>query len=113
VSAMFIIRMKNHSPGRADWVVMKTPIGNLCVAFIDERDAQQYVAATGAEAFCEPVPHETVLRRDSNALEGIKTMLLLPSLEVVRWLLRDAGTFPYENYLVDVPSVADEGETGW
>jgi hypothetical protein len=102
---MFIIRSKNRQSARADWVVMKTPLGDLFLAFTDERDAQRYLAATGADAFCEPVSHETLLRRDSAALAGVQTMLLLPSLEAVDSLLRDAGSFPYAKYVVTVPKV--------
>jgi hypothetical protein len=32
-------------------------------------------------------------------------MLLLPSLEAVDSLLRDAGSFPYAKYVVTVPKV--------
>ena len=97
---MFIIRMKNRSTEGADWVVMKTPIGNLFFAFANERDALWYLARTGAEAVCEAVSHEELLRRDAKALEGVETILLLPSQEAAARLLRDAGRFPYEAYVV-------------
>ena len=79
--------MKNRSPGQPDWVVMKTPMGDLRVAFVKERDAQEYLAATEADAFCEAVSRETLLQNDSKARDGIEPMLLLPSMEVVRRLL--------------------------
>ena len=101
---MFIIRMKNRSTGRADWVVMKTPIGNLFFAFADERDARWYLAATGAEAFCEAVSHDELLGRDAKALEGLERILLVPSPEVAARLVRDAGSFSYKTYCVSPPT---------
>jgi hypothetical protein len=102
---MFILRMKNGSPGSPGWVVLKTPIGDLFMAFVDEQDAQQYLAATGASAFCEPVAHEVLLQRDRHALAGVKRLLLLPSLAVAQSLVRDPRAFPYETCVVEAPDV--------
>ncbi|MDB5319953.1 MAG: hypothetical protein JWN40_1584 [Phycisphaerales bacterium] len=100
---MFVIRAKRQNPGDAGWVVMKTPLGLLCVAFAAEEDARAYLAATGASSHCEALSREVLLQRDPQSLDAVTHVLLIPCLEVARSLLRDPSGFPYDRYVVAMP----------
>jgi hypothetical protein len=101
---MFLIRAKSRRADQPGWVVMKTPLGALPVAFAAVEDARAYLRATGADSHCEARSHDDLLQSEPGAFEGVSQLLLIPSLDVARALLRDASSFPYDRYVLAIPS---------
>ena len=98
---MFIIRSKT----RPHLARMKTPLGDPFVGFAEERHGQAYLKAVGLDALMEVVSRDVLLEQDPHAFDTANAVLLLPSLDAVRDLLRDAHSFPYERYVVNAFSV--------
>ena len=98
---MFIVRAK--SPPHV--VMMTTPLGAPFVGFVEERHGQVYLKAFGLDALMEVVSRDVLLEQDPHAFDTSNAVLLLPSLDAVRDLLRDANSFPYERYVVNASSV--------
>jgi|SRR5947208_14195822 hypothetical protein len=103
---MFIIRAKQRDADHPGWVVIKTPLGPLPLAFAAEEDARAYLRATGADFICEAPSCDDLLQREPGALEGVLQLLLIPSLGVTRALLGSPSAFPYDRYVVAMPSSA-------
>jgi hypothetical protein len=103
---MYIICSKRNENTKPTCVVMKTPHGALPIAFVAEQDARAYVTATGLAAHLEVHSRESLLNSAPAALEGVSHLLLIPSLDEVRSLLRDAASFPYDRFVVAITDVA-------
>jgi hypothetical protein len=99
---MYIIRAKRRKDADPGWVVMKTPLGAMYIAFTALDDAQAYLMATGHDSHCEARPRDELLTAEPNALAGVTRLLLLPSLEAARSLIRDGAAFPYERFIVAI-----------
>src|SRR4051794_15583756 len=97
---MYIIRSKRSSQAEPGWVVMKTPLGPAFVAFIAELDAQAYLTAIGAGAHLEAHSHDSLLNTGPGALDGLAHLLLFPSFDEARKLLRDPASFPFERFII-------------
>jgi hypothetical protein len=100
---MYIIRAKRRKDGDPGWVVMKTPLGPMFVAFTSLDDAQAYLMATGHDSHCEAHPRDELLTTEPNALDGVTRLLLLPFSDAARSLIRDGAAFPYERFIVAIP----------
>jgi hypothetical protein len=46
---------------------------------------------------------ESLLQSDPRALDGVTHLLLIPSVDVARSLLRDPSAFPYDRYVAAMP----------
>src|SRR6476661_3366461 len=101
---MFIIRANRREADHPGWVVIKTPLGPMPLAFGREEDARVYLRATGADAICQARSRDDLLDSEPGALEGISQLLLIPSFDVTRALLRNPSAFPYDSYVVAMPS---------
>lgn len=99
---MFIIRAKRRDASQPGWAVIKTPLGPLPLAFAAEEDARAYLRATGADGHCEARPRDDLLRSEPGALDGVRQLLLIPSPDVAREMLRNPSKFPYDRYVVGI-----------
>jgi hypothetical protein len=102
---MYIICSKRSDNDKPACVVMKTPLGALPIAFVTEQNARAYVTATGLDAHLDVRSRDSLLNSDPTALDGVTHLLLIPSLDEVRSLLRDAASFPYDRFIVPVTDV--------
>lgn len=103
-TTMFIICAKRRDAEHPSWVVIKTPLGPLPLAFANEEDARLYLRAKGADVICEVRSRDDLLHNEPGALDGGLHLLLIPSADVARALLRNPSTFPYDRYVVGLPS---------
>ena len=101
---MYIIRTKPRDDGRPTPVVMKTPLGPAFVAFTAVEIARGYLAATGYDAHCTVQQLADLLAVEPSTLDAGTRLLLLPSLDAVRTLLRDPASFPYERFIAARPN---------
>jgi hypothetical protein len=101
---MYIIRTKGTESRPPGWVVMKTTIDPLMVAFTKAEDAQFYLAATGAAVHCEAVSRDTLRVQGLSWHKGVPRAVLFPSREVLLSFLADKEKFPFEKFVADISS---------